>query len=92
MRESVIEAYLVKRVREAGGEAYKFSSPNRRNVPDRLVVFPKGVIFFVEVKATGEEPTPAQYREHKRLRDKGQAVTWGNSKAYMDVILRHYVK
>jgi hypothetical protein len=36
--EKQIEAYLVKRVKEAGGIAYKFTSPQRRSVPDRLVL------------------------------------------------------
>jgi hypothetical protein len=42
MRERDIEAHLVERVRELGGEAYKFVSPARRNVPDRLVLLPVG--------------------------------------------------
>jgi hypothetical protein len=36
--EKQIEAHLVKRVKEAGGIAYKFTSPQRRSVPDRLVL------------------------------------------------------
>lgn len=38
MLEKVIEAHLVKRVKEAGGIAYKFTSPQRRSVPDRMIV------------------------------------------------------
>lgn len=38
MLEKVIEAHLVKRVKEQGGIAYKFTSPQRRSVPDRLVL------------------------------------------------------
>jgi len=38
MLEKQIEAYLVERVKEAGGIAYKFTSPQRRSVPDRLVL------------------------------------------------------
>jgi hypothetical protein len=37
-RERDVEAHLVKRVKEAGGIAYKFTSPQRRSVPDRLVL------------------------------------------------------
>jgi hypothetical protein len=38
MRESIIEAHLVRAVKAAGGTAYKFKSPGRVSVPDRLVL------------------------------------------------------
>ena len=37
-RESAIEEHLVKKVKANGGIAYKFTSPQRRSVPDRLVL------------------------------------------------------
>lgn len=40
IRESGVEKELVARVQGAGGEAYKFTSPGRRGVPDRLVLLP----------------------------------------------------
>lgn len=40
MRESKIEAHLRREVTKAGGKVYKFTSPGRRNVPDRLVIWP----------------------------------------------------
>ncbi|SPA25918.1 VRR-NUC domain protein [Cupriavidus taiwanensis] len=67
MLESKIEAHLVKRVKEIGGKAYKFTSPQRRSVPDRLVLMPGGRATFVECKASGQRPTDAQAREHARL-------------------------
>ena len=51
MRESAIEARLVRRVRERGGLCYKFVSPGNRGVPDRLVIAPDGRVFFVELKS-----------------------------------------
>ena len=51
MRESAIEARLVRRVRERGGLCYKFVSPGNRGVPDRLVITPDGRMFFVELKS-----------------------------------------
>ncbi|WP_176704079.1 MULTISPECIES: VRR-NUC domain-containing protein [Burkholderia] len=65
--EREIETYLVDRVRAAGGSAYKFRSPARRSVPDRIVILPPGRIFFIEVKRPGGKPTLAQERELKRL-------------------------
>lgn len=47
--EKAVERYLVLECRSRGWICWKFSSPNKRGVPDRLVVSPGGV-FFVEVK------------------------------------------
>lgn len=74
MRESQIEKHFVKRVKELGGKAEKFKSPGHRNVPDRLVTFPKKVLVFVELKATGEKPNDAQLRDHAERIFKGFEV------------------
>lgn len=74
MKESDIEKYLVGRVKAAGGMAYKFVSPGRSGVPDRMVCFPGGRILFVELKAPGRKPTPLQTRRHEELRDLGFSV------------------
>ncbi|HAK7285373.1 TPA: VRR-NUC domain-containing protein [Salmonella enterica] len=73
-RESLIEKYLVAEVKKAGGIAYKFVSPGRRSVPDRLVLLPGGRLVFVECKAPGKEPRADQLREHERLRALGFSV------------------
>lgn len=86
-RESVIEANLVKQVKAAGGTAYKFTSPGRRGVPDRLVLLPGGRVVFVECKAPGEVPRPDQEREHNRLRALGFTVIVLDSKNLEGVIL-----
>lgn len=84
MRESEVEKHLVKRVKERGGTPYKFTSPQRRGVPDRLCAMPGGVIVFVEVKAPGELPRDDQAREHQRLRDLGMRVLVLDSKLEVD--------
>jgi len=53
MKETAIEAYLVKKVKEIGGIAYKFVSPAHRGVADRVVCLPDGSTWFVELKAPG---------------------------------------
>lgn len=58
--EKTIEAYLVKRVREIGGIPYKFTSPSNRGVSDRIVVLPKGGVWFVELKRPGGKLTRLQ--------------------------------
>jgi hypothetical protein len=74
MREREIEAYFVKRVKEAGGLQRKFVSPGHRGVPDRIVVLRRKV-YFVELKAPGEVLRADQEREHAKLRDAG-AIVW----------------
>jgi len=52
--ERDIERYLVRRTIEHGGVAYKWVSPGRVGVADRIVLLPGGVVWFVELKtATG---------------------------------------
>ena len=72
--ESQIERYLGDKVEAAGGLAYKFTSPNRRNVPDRIVLLPGRPAQFVELKAPGKKPTAAQMREHRRFQAAGSTV------------------
>jgi hypothetical protein len=87
MREREIEEYLVRRVEQHHGHAYKFCSPSRRNVPDRMCVLPGGVLFFVEVKAPGKRPTAGQLREMKRISRRGQLVFWVASKDKVDEVI-----
>ncbi len=80
MLEKTIEAYLVQKVKELGGIAYKFTSPQRRSVPDRLCLFPYGLMVFVEVKAPKRLPTEAQAREILRLQVMGFSAITVSSK------------
>ncbi|QKM47754.1 hypothetical protein B7760_01778 [Burkholderia glumae] len=74
MLEKTVEAYLVERVRALGGEPYKFTSPARASVPDRIVVLPPGRVYFIEVKRPGGKLTRGQEREHEHLRRLGADV------------------
>jgi hypothetical protein len=86
--EKDIEAYLVREVAKLGGTAYKFSSPQRRAVPDRLCVLPKGVSIFIECKRPGMKLTPAQNREMERLIILGHQATWVDSFEEVDSVLK----
>lgn len=86
MLERDIEAYLVKRCKEIGALCDKFTSPQRRAVPDRLITF-GGRVLFVELKATGKKPTEAQVRDHKRRRENGAEVVWLDSKEAIDGVI-----
>jgi hypothetical protein len=89
MKESVVEAYLRDQVKQAGGRAYKFVSPGNDGVPDRLVCFPGGQAYFVELKAPGKNPRPLQVIQIKRLRDLGFSVYVIDCKESVDKLLNH---
>lgn len=90
MRESTIERYLVRKVKAAGGECYKFVSPGRKNVPDRLCVFPGARLCFVELKAPGETASAAQLREHGRLWRLGIPAHVADAKVLVDYYVSLY--
>lgn len=73
MRESAVEASLVKECRFRGFCCLKLT-PSTPGVPDRLVVLPGGRHVFVEVKAPGRSPRAAQRRWHARLAGMGHEV------------------
>ena len=65
--EKQIEAKVCEYAKTKGMMVYKFTSPARAAVPDRLFIC-KARVFFIEFKREGQKPTPAQEREHHRLR------------------------
>jgi len=69
MLEKQIEAGVCDYARSKGVLAYKFTSPARAAVPDRLFIAPDGRVWFCEFKRGGQKPTAAQEREHARLRE-----------------------
>ena len=68
MLEKHIEAKVCEYAKERGLLVYKFTSPARAAVPDRLFIRSDGRMFFCEFKREEQKPTPAQEREHHRLR------------------------
>lgn len=53
MREKTVEAALRKAVEDEGGLCLKWVCPGHTGVPDRMILFPGGVIAFVELKRPG---------------------------------------
>lgn len=53
MREKTVEAALRKAVEDEGGLCLKWVCPGHTGVPDRIILFPGGVIAFVELKRPG---------------------------------------
>ncbi len=74
MREKEIEKALVQAVKTCGGLCLKFVSPSLAGIPDRIVLMPKGVIAFVEVKAPGETMRSLQVQRKRQLEALGFRV------------------
>jgi len=72
--EKVIEEKVNAYAKDKDVAVYKFTSPARAAVPDRLYISTKGLMWFCEFKRKGKLPTPAQQREHDRLRMRGVVV------------------
>lgn len=87
MVERDIRKALKERVESYGGEIRAVAWLGRRNAPDVLCLLP-GVHPFVETKAPGGVPTPAQLREHKRMRAAGCLVLVISTIEQLDAWLR----
>lgn len=74
MTESELEKILVDEVRKAGGRAYKWVSPGNIGVPDRIVFFPGGKVYYVELKTERGRISAQQKIQMRRLEALGQTV------------------
>ena len=74
MLEKKVEQLVCDYAKSKGWLVYKFTSPARAAVPDRLLIAPGGRVIFCEFKREGQKPTAPQSREHERLRAQGVAV------------------
>jgi hypothetical protein len=92
VREISIEQQFCKRIKEIGGKAYKFTSPNNRSVPDRIVIVKGLAPIFVEFKAPGKKLTAAQAREHKFLQERSQIVFVVDNFDTMETLLQFIIK
>ena len=75
MLETKIETALRKGVEARGGLCLKWTCPNRRGVPDRIVFTPSNRIIFIETKAPDGRLKSWQRRQHALLRNYGCSVT-----------------
>jgi hypothetical protein len=91
VRESEIEAYFVRRVKEAGGLQRKFVSPGHRGVPDRIVLF-AGWMAFAELKRPNMMAEDHQAREHKRIIAQGFPVFILDTKERVDSFIERMKK
>jgi len=88
MLERDIEKYLVAQCKKHNILCEKFTSPQRRSVPDRILTYSSRVV-FLELKATGAKPTENQAEDHKRRAYHGASVYWTDSRVGVDIIIQH---
>lgn len=77
MRETRVEAALVKAVKKRNGLALKFVSPGFSGVPDRLILVKDGMhgrAAFVECKAPGKKMRALQEKRKAQLEALGFQV------------------
>lgn len=91
MLEKQIESKVCEYAKTKNVLVYKFTSPARAAVPDRLFIAPDGRMWFCEFKREGQKPTVAQEREHNRLRQNKVSVfvvdNVEDGKAMVDVMV-----
>ena len=72
--EKAVERKLVEMCKENGVLCIKLLTYQFTGLPDRMCLFPGGIIIFVELKTTGEKPRKIQLAVHKKLRELGFRV------------------
>lgn len=74
--ERDVENRLIKEIKDRGGLCWKFTSPGRKGVPDRMCAV-KGNLFFVELKRPDAKARPDEAIQNIRkmqLEGQGQRV------------------
>lgn len=85
-RENIVENYLCAEVKLRKGLDIKLRF--LRGWPDRIVLLPGGIFFFVELKRpVGGKFEPLQERIHAKLRRRGFTVHVCNTKDQIDQLL-----
>ena len=74
MRESQIERFLVRKVKEHGGLCYKFVSPGNPGVPDRIIITPEGKTIYVELKTNTGRLAKVQKWQRSEMEKRGADV------------------
>lgn len=91
MKESVIEAKMVRMVRERGGLCYKFISPSNPGVPDRIVITPGGRTIYVELKTEIGRLANIQKWQIDEMRKRGADVRtlkgWEAVRTFVEEVL-----
>lgn len=95
MLEKEIERRMCEMIRKRGGLAYKFTSPGNPGVPDRLVITPGGVVWFVELKTEAGRLANIQKYQKSELEKRGANVRvihgWDAAKEFVNEVMPNEV-
>ncbi len=89
MTEKQIEQKLAKRVKALGGIALKLNPLGMDGIPDRLILLPKGIAFFVETKAPGKKPRALRVNRMKQLERLGFACFVLDDDKQLDEVIKN---
>ncbi len=81
--EGIIEDYLIKQAENNNCLCYKFTSPGKRGVPDRIIIGHSYTVFIECKSPTGTTRTQQDFRI-KEMRDHGALVYVLNTKSSID--------
>jgi hypothetical protein len=87
--ERRLEARLVALCKQHDLLCYKFVSPNRRGVPDRILISRFGLVCFLELKAPGKKADPLQQRELNRIRRRFVKAECVNNEVELTALVQH---
>lgn len=91
MTEKEIERRMRELVRQRGGLFYKFLSPNNPGVPDRILISPTGVVWFVELKTNIGRLSKIQTQQIGKLEKRGVNIRiirgWEAAKKFIDEVM-----
>lgn len=92
MTEKQIEQKLAKRVKALGGIALKLNPLGMDGIPDRLILLPKGIAFFVETKAPGKKPRALQVNRMKQLERLGFSCFLLDDDKQIDEVIKNGIR
>jgi len=89
--EAQLEAYFYKAVRAAGGYTFKLA-PTLAGIPDRLVIWPPGVICLAELKTETGVLSKIQIYRHAEIAQYGVTVVVLRGREEVDEWIRSQVQ
>ncbi len=91
MLEKEIERRMNGLIKKRGGLAFKFTSPGHPGVPDRIVITPCGVVWFVELKALSGRVSGLQKHRIGELEKRGANVRvvcgWDAARDFVEEVM-----
>lgn len=92
MMEKQIEQAFARAVKARGGITLKLNPLGMSGIPDRMVLLPNGICFFVELKAPGQKPRPLQIRRMEQLEKLGFRCFVLDNKKQIEEVLENGIR